>query len=602
MTKIVKLQIAAVVCLMVLLLQGPVSAATYYVSTTGKDTASGSSSAPWASIDNGDKNSKVVSGDTVMVNAGTYSLSGTPAINISKVAGVTYKANSTATINLTNTSSSAVGWQISVANTTIDSFTIIGNGTTTIASNSVQLVLVENTNTFEMRNCTLTTTKIIQTSLLLSDVRTSYIHNNVIGPISSSANSGYLSEGLTESNCDPIGGNQYYNNTIVGVYGWAVDFNGANLDRSPRQFINNIVYNCDQGIYAQNSLTLSNNSVYDIGYSNYTYSGTSTGEWAISPIAGQVVPGPNDQNYADPMLDSTNHLLTGSPCIDAGQFVGIPYNGPRPDIGAFEASVGTAYSGSFGTLTGKVSDATTGIGLYEATVTSSLSNLIFTTTDMNGNYTLPVPAGSQGVTASAGHYQTTTTNANVVSGTQTLNFPLLPYTGVTYYVSPSGNDANSGTSSAAAWKSIDNGDKKGILNASDVVVVMSGVYTLANDPGISLSICAGVSGKPITYQAQAGVTIQGTSTGCALAINGPAQYLLLDGFTFSTSEYPLEINNSVGCEIRNCTITNTSVATDYGGMWVNNSTGCFIHNNLIGPLSTGTSLGLYADDGSANDY
>jgi hypothetical protein len=46
--------------------------------------------------------------------------------------------------------------------------------------------------------------------------------------------------------------------------------------------------------------------------------------------------------YVDPMFDSSlphgvdYHLREGSPLIDAGVYVGLPYNGSAPDIGAFE--------------------------------------------------------------------------------------------------------------------------------------------------------------------------------------------------------------------------------------------------------------------------
>lgn len=50
--------------------------------------------------------------------------------------------------------------------------------------------------------------------------------------------------------------------------------------------------------------------------------------------------------YADPLFiseaDSNFNLQFGSPCIDAGVDVGLPYQGDAPDIGVFESN----YAGS----------------------------------------------------------------------------------------------------------------------------------------------------------------------------------------------------------------------------------------------------------------
>jgi pectate lyase len=40
---------------------------------------------------------------------------------------------------------------------------------------------------------------------------------------------------------------------------------------------------------------------------------------------------------ADPLFDATFHLLPGSPAIDAGTIVGLPYAGLAPDLGAYES-------------------------------------------------------------------------------------------------------------------------------------------------------------------------------------------------------------------------------------------------------------------------
>jgi hypothetical protein len=76
--------------------------------------------------------------------------------------------------------------------------------------------------------------------------------------------------------------------------------------------------------------------------------------------------------------------------------------------------------------------------------------------------------------------------------------------GVTYYVAPSGNDANAGNTRTSSWRTI--GKAAATMSPGDNVVVLAGTY----DERVNVSISGG-AGRPITYQADAGalVTMQG---------------------------------------------------------------------------------------------
>jgi pectate lyase len=65
---------------------------------------------------------------------------------------------------------------------------------------------------------------------------------------------------------------------------------------------------------------------------------------------------------ADPLLDATFHLLPGSPAIDAGTIVGLPYAGLTPDLGAYESEA-TAPPPAFATNAGPDQKGTVGVAL-----------------------------------------------------------------------------------------------------------------------------------------------------------------------------------------------------------------------------------------------
>jgi len=100
----------------------------------------------------------------------------------------------------------------------------------------------------------------------------------------------------------------------------------------------------------------------------------------------------------------------------------------RTRIGSFKFPNCT--SGPHGTLTGKVTDASTSSPIAGAKVDTGFGS---TVTDANGNYTLTLPTGSYTVTYSAFGYATDTENGVVITdgGTTTKNVALTPSPSVT---------------------------------------------------------------------------------------------------------------------------------------------------------------------------
>src|SRR5438128_9832966 len=95
----------------------------------------------------------------------------------------------------------------------------------------------------------------------------------------------------------------------------------------------------------------------------------------------------------------------------------------------------------------------------------------------------------------------------------------------TFYVAPTGADA-AGGSLAAPWRTLQHAADA--VRAGDTVVVEPGAYA-----GMYLST-SGTASAPITFQAQAGVSITtpNASTSDGINLEG-ASYVVIDGFNIS---------------------------------------------------------------------
>jgi parallel beta-helix repeat protein len=122
---------------------------------------------------------------------------------------------------------------------------------------------------------------------------------------------------------DMSGNDSIFNNTITGNGDAGIYSNGL---MGSAATLNNIIAGNGYGfgwVDGGGALSSDYNDVWGNIYSDYNY--------GTYPVAA----GANDIS-ADPLYDASYHLLTGSPCINAGIAVGLPSVG-APDIGAFES-------------------------------------------------------------------------------------------------------------------------------------------------------------------------------------------------------------------------------------------------------------------------
>ena len=131
---------------------------------------------------------------------------------------------------------------------------------------------------------------------------------------------------------NPAGGFTLYNNTLdsndyLGVY--AENPTAAVTSR------NNIITNNGIG-WATDSQASANrvSSNYDNVFnnqSNYVFHGT------VAAGANSISAAPGFVQTTDPSLGTYYRLAPGSPCLNTGVAVGLPFCGPAPDLGAVEA-------------------------------------------------------------------------------------------------------------------------------------------------------------------------------------------------------------------------------------------------------------------------
>lgn len=160
-----------------------------------------------------------------------------------------------------------------------------------------------------------------------------------------------------------------------------------------------------------------------------------------------------------------------------------------------------------------------------------------------------------------------------------------------YYVSPSGNDSNSGTSSSP-WKTV----QKGVSSASagDNIYLREGTY----NESVSISK-SGASGSPITLSSYSGenATINGGSSS-AIKSSGGVKYWNLQGLTIlSTNRYTVQLGGWGVTENSNWTIKNNKI---YGSTIIKGNNVLVESNEANGIYPDGSKYGSYSGQGSGD--
>ncbi len=557
---------------------------TFYVATTGNDNNPGTADAPWATIDNGEKKNLLIPGDTVIVEAGeyrpadyhgfTFTTAGTaedPIVYIAEdgvlvndedfVYGAFPSGVNQVPAAMAIRASNRVFQNFEVANFNVAFLITGGTGMSGIVIDGCDIhdahgftsgldpaccgiYIDPSKNSAEVKNCRIHdfpnwAAFMDMTSHQtgeVSDHGTFKFHHNYVYNITGYGSwiRGYVDD-------------QIYNNTFYNVTGNVIVATALTGNANP-VVKNNIFANCGPALDGHDAgctIVNSNNLFYN-----------------TTPTTGCAVLGENNVTGDPLFIDAANgdfRISDQSPAVNAGVDVGFDFEGPRPDIGAYETDVQVS-----GTISGVVT-ATCGDATFPVAGVTVTAGENTTTTASDGSYSMVVIVGDYTVTASdkAG-FTCTSGSVNVTvpeDGSATADFSGV-HEAATYYVATDGDYDNPGTEDEP-WATIFDGDLKGALMPGDTVIVKEGTYTVSGEMNqrlVRLIDCGGVAGAPITYQAQGDVKIvnndsQPANGNFTCAIHVSAPYIVLDGFDFAGGSAVIGVNHTTqGLVIKNCKI------------------------------------------------
>ena len=211
-----------------------------------------------------------------------------------------------------------------------------------------------------------------------------------------------------------------------------------------------------------------------------------------------------------------------------------------------------------GSITGRVTDSSTGAALSATTVSYSGGSA---TTDSNGNYTLSnVPAGTYNVTASHSGYNSATSSVTVTAATSsTLNFQL---TATSSAGAITGRVTDSSTAAALSGATVS-------YSGGSTTTDANGNYTLSNVAAGTYSVTASHSGynnqtnsvtvasgttATLNFQLTAGATGPGTIKGTVTNVSNPGEAVAGTTVSYSGGSTTTDTNG-------NYTLTNVAPGT-----------------------------------------
>ena len=206
-------------------------------------------------------------------------------------------------------------------------------------------------------------------------IRNNYIHD--LFKVSGSTNTGN-GAGIVVREATGV---QVWNNTVRNAAGFCVvvTWSGTAAPSSV-QLKNNTTGGCgDADLFLKDIAPItSDHNGYDLQGGGRLKKGSTT----YTLVAWVAQFGLDAHSLvAAPALLANGNLPTGSPLIDRGVSVGLPFCGAAPDVGAFEAncSAATATRTSTATATSTSTVATTATGTSTATATATRTNTIAAT-------------------------------------------------------------------------------------------------------------------------------------------------------------------------------------------------------------------------------
>ena len=554
------------------------SAATYSVSPSGDDsTGDGSAAKPWATIGHADANSLLAPGDTVLVEAGTYTPPSTGILleNSSGLDGlpILYQAQGQVVIDLLDAPGS-FGFDVKASGIALEGFEI---------KRAAHGIRINHASDSQITRCTIHDSAPSDSSgIWVSFAKGVTMLRNVIYNIHSSADTpwGNLGAGLRhQASQNVLFWHNLIDNAHVGIL-WYGDSLG-NPNGGTLTVQNCIIVNCTGWGAANPWQTSSADFTVDhnLVWRNTIHFGNFPG--------GRNGPTPTDVANQDPLFAFPSRheyqLLEGSPALDAGIDLGFPFEEAAPDLGPFE---GTVPPPPVGIVSGRVSASVLGSPGVRGAVVRTADGVLSTTTDLDGNYSLPgLPVGTLSLQTSARGFNPKGSSVDIIAGsTVSLNFSLdLAGVSQTYYVDgAAGADDNPGTA-LRPWKSISNGDAKDILNPGDLVRVRAGTYPQAVD-GVRLTKRYGYAFSPIHYLAEGRVLIdqsavKGETYGVYVSVSG----IKITGFEIKGAQHGIYLApGSHDSTVDTCVVHDApATGKNAEGIFVDRSDNVSVTRNVI---------------------